>query len=96
MIINILGGMEMFIINIAFKIALASVSILPKNKMLIIDEGVSVLDKHHLEQFEKIVVNHIELANVVYMVNSAFSWFLFFWKTRDNKIRSGAWFHLVS
>jgi exonuclease SbcC len=54
MIVNILGGMEMFIINIAFKIALANVSIIPKNKMLIIDEGVSVLDKNHIEKFDKI------------------------------------------
>ncbi len=54
MIVNILGGMEMFIINIAFKIALANVSVIPKNKMLIIDEGVSVLDKHHIEKFDKI------------------------------------------
>ncbi len=54
MIVNILGGMEMFIINIAFKIALANVSIIPKNKMLIIDEGVSVLDKSHIEKFDKI------------------------------------------
>jgi DNA repair exonuclease SbcCD ATPase subunit len=54
MIVNILGGMEMFIINIAFKIALANVSIIPKNKILIIDEGVSVLDKNHIEKFDKI------------------------------------------
>jgi DNA repair exonuclease SbcCD ATPase subunit len=53
-IINILGGMEMFIINIAFKIALAGISILPKTKMLIIDEGVSVLDKSHIEKFNNI------------------------------------------
>ena len=53
-IINILGGMEMFMINIAFKIALANVSILPKNKLLIIDEGVSVLDKEHIERFDNI------------------------------------------
>jgi DNA repair exonuclease SbcCD ATPase subunit len=53
-IINILGGMEMFMINISFKIALANVSILPKNKLLIIDEGVSVLDKEHIEKFDNI------------------------------------------
>jgi DNA repair exonuclease SbcCD ATPase subunit len=53
-IINILGGMEMFIINIAFKIALANVSVLPKNRMIIIDEGVSVLDKEHIDKFDKI------------------------------------------
>ncbi len=55
-IINILGGMEMFIINIGFKIALSALSLLPKNKLLIIDEGVSVLDKQHIEQFDKIIL----------------------------------------
>lgn len=46
----------MFIINIGFKIALSALSLLPKNKLLIIDEGVSVLDKHHIEQFDNIIL----------------------------------------
>jgi DNA repair exonuclease SbcCD ATPase subunit len=68
-IINILGGMEMFMINIAFKIALAGLSILPKTKMLIIDEGVSVLDKSHIEKFNNIAqflnsnYNHVILIS---------------------------------
>lgn len=68
-IINILGGMELFIINIAFKIALAGISILPKNKMLIIDEGVSVLDKTHIDKFHNIAqflnsnYNHVILIS---------------------------------
>ena len=68
-IINILGGMEMFMINIAFKIALAGISILPKTKMLIIDEGVSVLDKSHIEKFNNIAqflnsnYNHVILIS---------------------------------
>lgn len=68
-IINILGGMEMFMINIAFKIALAGISILPKTKMLIIDEGVSVLDKSHIDKFNNIAqflnsnYNHIILIS---------------------------------
>jgi DNA repair exonuclease SbcCD ATPase subunit len=48
--------MEMFIINIGFKISLSALSLLPKNKLLIIDEGVSVLDKQHIEQFDKIIL----------------------------------------
>ncbi len=55
-IINILGGMETFIINIGFKIVLSTLSLLPKNKLLIIDESVSVLDKQHIEQFDKIIL----------------------------------------
>ena len=50
-IINILGGMEHFILNISFKITLAKLSILPKSGLLIIDEGVSVLDKQHIDKF---------------------------------------------
>jgi len=50
-IINILGGMEHFIINISLKITLSKLSILPKCDLLIIDEGVSVLDKSHIDKF---------------------------------------------
>ena len=50
-IINILGGMEHFIVNISLKITLGKLSVLPKCGLLIIDEGVSVLDKEHIEKF---------------------------------------------
>ena len=50
-IINILGGMEHFIVNISLKITLAKLSVLPKCGLLIIDEGVSVLDKQHIDKF---------------------------------------------
>jgi len=50
-IINILGGMEHFIVNISLKITLSKLSVLPKCGLLIIDEGVSVLDKEHIEKF---------------------------------------------
>ena len=46
----------MFIINIGFKISLSALSLLPKNKLLVIDEGVSVLDKQHIEQFDNIIM----------------------------------------
>ena len=38
-IINILGGMEMFIINIGFKISLSALSLLPKNKLFVAGTG---------------------------------------------------------
>ncbi len=50
-LINILGGMEHFIVNISLKITLGKLSVLPKCGLLIIDEGVSVLDKEHIEKF---------------------------------------------
>jgi DNA repair exonuclease SbcCD ATPase subunit len=88
-IINILGGMEMFIINIAFKIALASVSILPKNKMLIIDEGVSVLDKQHIEQFDKIALflnsnyNHVILISHIDSLKDFITHFIHIFKNKE-------------
>ena len=42
------GGMEAFILDIAFKIVLSQLAILPKSNLLIIDEGISVLDKDHI------------------------------------------------
>jgi len=54
MITNIIGGMQSFIINIAFKIAMSEISVLPKCNILIIDEGISVLDKAHINKFSVI------------------------------------------
>ena len=40
-----------FILNISLKITLSKLSVLPKCGLLIIDEGVSVLDKDHIDRF---------------------------------------------
>lgn len=45
---NIYGGMETFILDIAFKIVLSQLSVIPKSNLLIIDEGISVLDRNHI------------------------------------------------
>lgn len=37
--------------NISLKITLSKLSVLPKCGLLIIDEGVSVLDKEHIDRF---------------------------------------------
>lgn len=58
-IINILGGMEHFIVNISLKITLGKLSVLPKCGLLIIDEGVSVLDKEHIDKFH-IIANFLK------------------------------------
>jgi DNA repair exonuclease SbcCD ATPase subunit len=58
-IINILGGMEHFIVNISLKITLGRLSVLPKCGLLIIDEGVSVLDKEHIDKFQ-IIANFLK------------------------------------
>jgi DNA repair exonuclease SbcCD ATPase subunit len=57
-IIKILGGMEHFIVNISLKITLGRLSVLPKCGLMIIDEGVSVLDKEHIDKFE-IIANFL-------------------------------------
>ena len=46
------GGMETFILTLAFKIALSEVFSSSKCGMLIIDENVSVLDKNHISKFK--------------------------------------------
>jgi len=65
--INFGGGMESFIIMLAFKVAFISVFNIPHSGLLIIDEGVSVLDKqysskfHLIADFIKKFYNHIIL-----------------------------------
>ena len=64
---NSTGGMETFIISIAFKIAFTHTFNLPQTGILFIDEGVSVLDKKHINNFNiisdfiKKYYNHIIL-----------------------------------
>lgn len=53
--ISYLGGMEYFICNIAFKIYLSSILNIPTCDILVIDEGVSALDKYHIEHFEVMI-----------------------------------------
>ena len=59
--------METFIISIAFKIAFTHTFNLPQTGILFIDEGVSVLDKKHINNFSiisdfiKKYYNHIIL-----------------------------------
>ena len=64
---NFGGGMESFIVMLAFKIAFSSVFNIPTSGILFIDEGVSVLDKNHISKFNIIAsflkqyYNHIIL-----------------------------------
>lgn len=65
--INFGGGMESFIIMLAFKIAFITIFNIPHCGLLIIDEGVSVLDKEYASKFNiicdfiKKYYNHIIL-----------------------------------
>ena len=52
--VEIHGGMEGFIMDLAFKIVLSQIAILPKSDFLIIDEGISAFDKEHLGQIESL------------------------------------------
>jgi DNA repair exonuclease SbcCD ATPase subunit len=53
------GGMENFIIAMAFKIAFTHTFNIPQTGILFIDEGVSVLDKEHIRHFD-IISNFIK------------------------------------
>jgi hypothetical protein len=45
------GGMEYFICTLCFKIVLSNLLNISSTQILFIDEGVSVLDKHHIDNF---------------------------------------------
>lgn len=51
---NFLGGMEEFLMDIAFKIALSEVSNRPQCSLFLIDEGISVLDKDNLSRIPQV------------------------------------------
>ena len=53
--VKVHGGMETFILDLAFKIAFSQFSESPKCNMLIIDERLSVLDKEHRDNIEDIL-----------------------------------------
>ena len=53
------GGMENFIIAMAFKVAFTNAFNIPQSGILFIDEGVSVLDRNHVGNFE-IIANFIK------------------------------------
>ena len=69
------GGMEGFIMDLAFKITLSKFALLPKSDILFLDEGISAFDKEKLNSidtlftflksyFNKIVlITHIETIN---------------------------------
>ena len=65
--VNFGGGMESFIITLAFKIAFTNVFNISHPSILFIDEGISVLDKEHITKFNiisdfiKKYYNHIIL-----------------------------------
>jgi len=46
---SIYGGMESFILDLAFKIAMAEIARLPKCNIIFIDEGLSVLDQEKIK-----------------------------------------------
>jgi DNA repair exonuclease SbcCD ATPase subunit len=72
--INTLGGMEHFITQLSIKIAMSNIYIYPKLRTLFIDENISVMDKHHIENINIIydflkkyynnvlIITHIEEA----------------------------------
>ena len=66
--INFGGGMEMFIINLGFKIAFINIFNIPHSGLLFIDEGVSVLDKEHINKFNIIIDFLIKYYNYIILI----------------------------
>ena len=56
-IIELGSGMEKMISSIAIRVALTSISSLPKSDMLIIDEGFGALDESNLEACARLLQN---------------------------------------
>lgn len=77
-IMNCMGGMETFITELAFKIAISYIAVLPKSNILFIDEGISVLDKNNIDniyciiEFLKIHYNNIYLITHIDKVKEHF------------------------
>jgi DNA repair exonuclease SbcCD ATPase subunit len=73
-----MGGMETFITELAFKIAISYIAVLPKSNILFIDEGISVLDKNNIDniyciiEFLKIHYNNIYLITHIDKVKEHF------------------------
>jgi DNA repair exonuclease SbcCD ATPase subunit len=67
-ILNCTGGKEQFIIELAFKIAISYIAVLPKANILFIDEGISVLDKSSIDNFNTIVDFLKEHYNNIYLI----------------------------
>jgi DNA repair exonuclease SbcCD ATPase subunit len=53
--IRLLGGMETFIVDLAFKIIFSEISQISSSSILFIDEGISVLDKEKISNFDNMV-----------------------------------------
>lgn len=72
MSVDIVGGMQGFMIDLAFKIVLSSLAKLPKSNMLVIDEGLSAFDSKSIsnvstlfdflvQYYEKVlIISHID------------------------------------
>jgi DNA repair exonuclease SbcCD ATPase subunit len=88
--INFGGGMELFIINLAFKIAFINVFNIPHSGILFIDEGVSVLDRDHVNKFNIIIDFLIKYYNYIILIthnesfNDYISTFIHINKNKNN------------
>lgn len=63
------GGAEKFLASIAIRVALLSVSTLPKTDMLIIDEGFGKLDVEHLESIQRMFEHLKKAFSTVFIIS---------------------------
>ena len=68
LLMNCLGGMETFITDLAFKIAISYVTVLPKTNILFIDEGIAVFDVKSINNFN-IIIEFLKIHyNNIYLI----------------------------
>jgi ABC-type dipeptide/oligopeptide/nickel transport system ATPase subunit len=67
-IIHTLSGMELFMVEVVFKIIIGQISVIPKSNILFIDESISVLDKHKMASIDELFNFMKQYYNQVFLI----------------------------
>jgi DNA repair exonuclease SbcCD ATPase subunit len=68
-IVNFVGGMETFMIDLSFKIVLSRLLDVSRSNFLIIDEGISSFDKEHLGNIEDLFVFLKNYYDIIFIMS---------------------------
>ena len=68
-IVNFVGGMESFMIDLSFKIVLSRLLEVSRSNFLIIDEGISSFDKEHLGNIEELFIFLKNYYDIIFIMS---------------------------